>query len=381
MLTKGDEYPLHQTAEPIAYAGTDRNFYDRYFFNGYTRGGEVFFAAALGVYPHLGIMDAAFSVLAEGRQYNLHASRVTGGERLDTSVGPIRLEIIEPLRRLRLVVGANEYGIGCDLEVCARSAPVEEPRFTWRNGTRVLMDVTRMTQAVRWSGQVSVGGSPIDLAGQAVWGTRDRSWGVRPVGAPDPQAAVPAMVPQFYWLWAPLSFEDHATLYHVNEDASGGAWNTHARICPDGDAPSLPMSGCSSTLRFAPGSRHATSAVLRFDHDGGAHSTIDLEVQRQFYMQGIGYGHPEWGHGAYKGGMAVGYDELVTDAAGGGSLGYLPPNLHIQAIVSATEHRPDGSVAVGTGVLEQLIVGPHAPSRFVDLLDPAPAEATQASSP
>lgn len=35
MLSKGDDFPLHQTAEPVAYAGTDRNFYDRYFFNGY----------------------------------------------------------------------------------------------------------------------------------------------------------------------------------------------------------------------------------------------------------------------------------------------------------------------------------------------------------
>ena len=32
MLTKGDDFPLHQTPEPVAYAGTDRNFYDRYFF-------------------------------------------------------------------------------------------------------------------------------------------------------------------------------------------------------------------------------------------------------------------------------------------------------------------------------------------------------------
>ena len=29
MLTKGDDYPLHQTSEPVAFAGTDRNFYDR----------------------------------------------------------------------------------------------------------------------------------------------------------------------------------------------------------------------------------------------------------------------------------------------------------------------------------------------------------------
>ncbi|MCZ6711093.1 MAG: hypothetical protein O7B25_12080, partial [Gammaproteobacteria bacterium] len=26
MLTKADDYPIHQTPEPIAYSGTDRNF-------------------------------------------------------------------------------------------------------------------------------------------------------------------------------------------------------------------------------------------------------------------------------------------------------------------------------------------------------------------
>ncbi len=34
MLTRVDDYPIHQTPAPIAYAGTDRSFYDRYFFNG-----------------------------------------------------------------------------------------------------------------------------------------------------------------------------------------------------------------------------------------------------------------------------------------------------------------------------------------------------------
>ena len=46
MLTKADDYPVHQTPEPIAYAGTDRNFYDRFFFNGLSADGSVFFAVA-----------------------------------------------------------------------------------------------------------------------------------------------------------------------------------------------------------------------------------------------------------------------------------------------------------------------------------------------
>ena len=67
MLTRLDDYPLHQTAEPIAQPATgDRNFYDRYFFNGYNRAGDLFFAAALGVYPNRRVMDAAFSVVHGG---------------------------------------------------------------------------------------------------------------------------------------------------------------------------------------------------------------------------------------------------------------------------------------------------------------------------
>ena len=103
MLTRGDDYPIHQTAEPIAYSGTDRNFYDRYFFNGYSPDGSVYFAVAFGVYPHLNIADAHFAVVRDGVEHCLHASRVLHSERMDLQVGPIRIEVIEPLQVLACV--------------------------------------------------------------------------------------------------------------------------------------------------------------------------------------------------------------------------------------------------------------------------------------
>ena len=51
MLTKADDYPIHQTPEPVAYAGLGRNFYDRYFFNGYHKEEDLFFALGMGIYP------------------------------------------------------------------------------------------------------------------------------------------------------------------------------------------------------------------------------------------------------------------------------------------------------------------------------------------
>ena len=111
MLTKADDYPIHQLPVPIAYAGTDRNFYDRYFFNGYSKDGEVFFAAAMGIYPHLNIIDGSFCVVADGKQYNVHASRILGMERMDTVVGPIAVDVLEPLVKLRVRCADNQYGV------------------------------------------------------------------------------------------------------------------------------------------------------------------------------------------------------------------------------------------------------------------------------
>src|SRR5665213_1512583 len=145
-LTKGDDFPIHQTSEPIAYSGTDRNFYDRYFFNGYGAEGETFFALAFGVYPHLNIADASFCVVQDGVQSALHASRWLNMERMDLSVGPIAIQVLEPLRRLKLTVDAADQGLRAEIVFEGRAFPVEEPRFIRRSGPRAFMDYTRLTQ-------------------------------------------------------------------------------------------------------------------------------------------------------------------------------------------------------------------------------------------
>ncbi len=44
MLSKFDDYPIHQTAEPIFHtASSDRFFYDRYWYNGHARDGSFYF--------------------------------------------------------------------------------------------------------------------------------------------------------------------------------------------------------------------------------------------------------------------------------------------------------------------------------------------------
>src|SRR5437667_10456346 len=83
MLTKFDDYAIHQTPEPIAHpASSDRNVYDRYWFNGYADDGEFYFAIGMGLYANRGIIDCGFSIVRDGEQHAFHASKRATGSRL-----------------------------------------------------------------------------------------------------------------------------------------------------------------------------------------------------------------------------------------------------------------------------------------------------------
>jgi len=369
MLIPADDYPLHQTPEPIAYAGSDRNFYDRFFFNGYSPDGSVFFAAALGVYPQLNIMDAGFCLLLEGRQYNLRASREMHGDRLALDVGPIRVEIVKPLEHTRIVVAENESGLSGTMEVHARHMAVEEPRFVWRQGTRLLMDVTRATQNVSWTGFLDKDGQRIDL--HECLGTRDRSWGIRPVGARDPQAVVPVEAPQFYWLWMPFNFAEAGLFCHTNDDASGESWNRHAVFADFHHDRYVSFDNFVLHPRYAGGSRRIAS--VDFGLVGGAWSEARQVTVKPcgptFYMQGLGYNHPEWGHGCHHGPLRVACDEIDTERAEARLAEGELHHLHVQVLADIVVEGPREELH-GQGVVEQFFMGPHGPSGFTGFLDP-----------
>ena len=88
------------------------------------------------------------------------------------------------------------------------------------------------------------------------------------------------------------------------------------------------MARAAAEVRFRSGCRHAESARLIFEEDGGAQTTIELETEMQFYMAGIGYLGSEWGHGQYKGKLAVGYDRYVLSEVDEADLAF----LHVQAL-------------------------------------------------
>lgn len=350
VLTRGDDFPLHQTPEPVAYAGTDRNFYDRYFFNGYAPDGSGFFAVALGIYPHLNVADAHFCVIRDGVQHSLHASRELAMERLDLTVGPIAIEVLEPLQRLRIRVDGE--GIKADIVFTGRAFPIEEPRFIHRIGPRTFMDYTRLTQNGRYEGWIEVDGLRETLAASTV-GTRDRSWGVRPVGASDQQPHGHGAVPSFFWQWTPLNFAGSSVFFHINADAAGAAWNTRAVIAPDG-ASATELGECHGTMAVSlvSGTRWPGQGTLQLDTAEGR-EIITLDPVGRFQMRGLGYTSPKWGHGLYHSALAVEREDIALDTCDPARMDH----FHVQMPCRATSDRR----GAGFGVFEQLIFGAYAP--------------------
>ena len=86
---------------------SDRNAYDRYYFNAHDRTGEVFLVSGFGVYPNLG-RDRRLRHRAGRRPpgHRAHVRRHRRGRRRRSAapaVGAYRIEVIEPLQVVRIV--------------------------------------------------------------------------------------------------------------------------------------------------------------------------------------------------------------------------------------------------------------------------------------
>jgi hypothetical protein len=359
MLISYDDFPVHQTSEPLSYVATsDRNAYGRYWLNGFDRDGEYYFGIGLGIYPNREVMDCALAIVhRSGTQHNFRASRRLRGDRTELRVGPFSLEIVEPMRTLHVRVEENRTGLSADLVFHACSPAHEEPPTLVRQGVRVVNRTSRFTQFGKWEGHIDVQGRRSEITPERVYGVRDRSWGWRMLGEPDPGIAR-SLPGQVLFLWSPIHWADHCTHYGVF-DADGVRTNQFGQVFPsfpvDGDFDPLSPEGVRQLvagdhrLTFEPGSRFAGPSEYDLIDDGAV-QTVTLEPLLRFHMMGLGYFHGSWGQGFYKG-----EEEMVLDHFETGAIDRRETRFqHVQTVVRATS-----GDRVGFGVLEQTILGPN----------------------
>lgn len=286
-------------------------------------------------------------------------------------VGPFRLEIVEPLRRARVIIDDNTTGVACDLTFSARTSAIQEARQILWNGQRKTMDATRFAQFGRWSGTVSTPDGEFTVDEDTWRGTKDRSWGIRGVGE-RVQFGAPSAPGSAFFLWAPLQWDDHISHAVFFDGAKGEALVREGLTSPlyasEDDIPAEldnvvePMATAVHRIDYHPNTRLARRAELDLIDLYGNVRTITMEPLLRFQFKGLGYGHPTWSQGMWKGELAIEGESFDVNA-----LNLLAPeNIHVQQVVRTS----DGE-RTGIGALEQIVVGPYAPAGFKDLFDGA----------
>jgi hypothetical protein len=360
-----DEFPVHQVPLSMrAMASSDRNAYDRCYLNAHDRTGEVFLVTGLGVYPNLGVIDAYATVRRGSRQVTVRTSDALGEDRMTQSVGPYRIEVLDPLHCLRVVCDAAEHGLAFDLTWTGSFPAIEEPPHVMRQQGRIILDALRFAQVGTWSGVLQIHGEELVVSDDTWVGTRDRSWGIRPVGEPEPpgrSAAEPDPNFGFWWTYVPLRFDDFGVIIIAQEDAEGHrVLSTATRVWPENTRRAPEQLGWPDVeVRYRPGTRHPESARI---HLARGRSSLDIEVETLGFVAlncGPGYsGDPDWGHGQWRGrGWVEGVVHDMTDPAITGRVPFGVVDHVARALCDGAE---------GWGMFEHGSFGRHQPSGFTD---------------
>jgi hypothetical protein len=354
---------VHQAALPIRHPATsDRNFYDRYYFNCHASTDELMLIIGVGQYPNLGVTDA-FALARHGDTHRVvRASRELGNDRMDTSVGPFRVEVIEGLRSLRVVLEQNDHGLEFDLCWEGAITAQAEPRHFMRQQERVIFDSVRLAQTGRWSGYVRSGAEQFTITPDRWQGSRDRSWGIRPVGEGEPPGIQSKNPAQFYWMYAPMQFDEFSILTIVQEDAAGNRILEEAvRVWPESAGrPPQQLGRPEYQPQYVPGSREVQTATIAFRPPGGGPIDVTVRpVHPVSIMVGTGYGlEPDWKHGMYQGPDLV-VQGVCYDLSTPEDKARMWGMIDSVAVFECTEA---GATTTGSGLFEYWPFGPHSPT-------------------
>ncbi len=349
-----DDSHWHQTSSTFDHVATsDPRFFDRVWLAASSRDGTQTVHVTLGVYQNMNVVDAGCVVILDGVQHNVRASRELRPE-FTTVCGPIGIEVVEPLHRVRITLEPGEHGISGELTWTSVVPPHEEPQHFRRVRGRVVEDYARFDQIGVCDGRLDVAGTRVEVADW--WACRDHSWGVRErVGVPEPVTGADA--PRAGGLFAFLFYSTDTHAGHAQvargstEYSSAGTTDRKTGMVVDG----IPVTGISAAFSDGERPRRMTHVSLTLDTPGGP-TRLDLDADRPAVaMPGLGYGGYRDGRGlgAYRGPAHIEHDRwdvrhpAVVGLPDGGTV---RPSHRIQP-VRVTQHNPDGTVAQGHGSL------------------------------
>ncbi|MBS0377163.1 MAG: hypothetical protein JSS29_01655 [Proteobacteria bacterium] len=362
MISRLDDYCVHQAPGYLRVPGTtDRNFYDRYFFSGYSTDGTLIFGAAFGRYPNRYVQDAHFTVACAGTQDSLHASQRLGADPGEARVGPLAVEVVEPMRVLRCHAGPNSQGLSYDLTFRAETGAIDEGRLQVAREGLTYIDQTRFMQYGSWEGWIECDGRRVAVDPASTHGLRDKSWGVRVIGE---QQVTPQKGGQIFWMNVVMHLGTEYSVIRTLDRADGSSHERAGYFAPLYGSPALvpvgeqalrPVAGWDFQLQFAPGTRRITAGRYRIRWPDGSEQTVRGRALGTLWYAGLGYNHDRWHHGLDHGA------DLVVERESWPTDGVDLSRPDRQFLASVMEFTDEEGRVIGFGHTEQLLIGEYRP--------------------
>ncbi len=237
-LSPSDEYFSHQISQPHALVGSsDPSWRERYWLSLQdTVAKDTVLSLGIGQYPNQDTQEAFVVHSKSGEQRNMRMARSLGRRRDEMAVGPLRIEIVEPMKDVRFILSDNPSGVEFDFHWKSDLEPILEGRHFQVSRTRVTYDAIRYVQLGRIEGQLSVDGSTTTLTPDRWWGERDHSWGTRTL--PSTQGTPPGIRPEWRMLmFCPIQFEDFGVHFYLYEAEPGRPLHLSAAFSRRAGAP------------------------------------------------------------------------------------------------------------------------------------------------
>jgi hypothetical protein len=317
MLSKQDDFLGHQLPTTFDHvASSDPAWMERLWYTGHpVPRGDFIFDVGLGWHPNRNVMDGFAGVAFNGTQYNFRVSRRLRPDPLETTIGPLKIEIVEGLRRHRLTLEPNDSGLAFDLEFVATMNPHEEGEHFRRRSGRVTEHMARAQQLGAYRGWIEVAGQRRDIADGSWVGQRDHSWGIRAEMRTDESNPPLTYYPPFFYCWTTAQFKNHGLHIFFKERAPGEKiYISGEEVDALGKSvkQSIRLEDVSHDVVWAKDPFGQTLERARFEAHFSNGSKREIAIRtlpgRYFLKGGLYGGLNGWSHGDDKGKLYIEHD-------------------------------------------------------------------------
>ena len=263
-LTALDEYFVHQIPEPLPNVFTHHEHWrESLFFVLHPRHGlgDVVILT-MAHFPARAELDALQLGTIGGTPTMARHARPAGNDPHTFVAGPVRIDVVEPFRTVRLHVDdVPEAPVALDLTFTARTAAYGLRRGTMRAGHELIWDQSHMLQSGTYRGTFTHDGRTYEV--DDWWGQRDHSWGIRN------HARCP------FWMWLAVQLPDGMLGVWHWELANGARIYTDGCFAPADGSDPIPVVDIQHDLMW----RDADGEAVSYAEDGGEVAGIGGRVE------------------------------------------------------------------------------------------------------